>query len=92
MPPDFRSNGKASISENSLGCVTILQWFKRFDATFEPFCGAARLLKKTAHRTGICPKSRAKTNQVIKSLGWVGPLAPHLRGIRLGLVPAWGLT
>jgi len=91
MPPDFRSNGKASFSENSLGCVTILQWFKRFDATFEPFCGAARLLKKNTS-DGHLPKSRAKTNQVTKLLGWVGTLAPHLRGIRLGLVPAWGLT
>jgi hypothetical protein len=45
-----------------------------------------------AQMDGQLPKSKAKTNQVINSLGWVGPLASHLRGIRLGLVPARGLT
>jgi len=38
------------------------------------------------------PKSKAKTNQGSNSLGWIGPLVPHLRRVRLGLVPAWGLT
>jgi hypothetical protein len=33
MPPDTRSNEKARFSENSWRGVTILQWFKRFDAT-----------------------------------------------------------
>jgi hypothetical protein len=33
MPTDLRSNGKAGLFENILPGVTILQWFKRFDAT-----------------------------------------------------------
>jgi hypothetical protein len=33
MPPDSRSNEKARFSKNSWLGVTILQWFKRFDAT-----------------------------------------------------------
>jgi hypothetical protein len=37
MPPDSRSNEKARISKNSWGGVTILQWFKRFDAALG-FC------------------------------------------------------
>jgi hypothetical protein len=37
MPPDSRSNEKARFSENSWLGVTILQWFKRFDATLGLF-------------------------------------------------------
>jgi hypothetical protein len=33
MPPESRSNEKARFFENSWRGVTILQWFKRFDAT-----------------------------------------------------------
>jgi hypothetical protein len=33
MPAKSRSNGKAGFSENISVSVTILQWFKRFDAT-----------------------------------------------------------
>jgi hypothetical protein len=33
MPWNSRSNGKAGLSQNISGGVTILQWFKRFDAT-----------------------------------------------------------
>jgi hypothetical protein len=33
MRTQSRSNGKAGFSENNSGGVTILQWFKRFDAT-----------------------------------------------------------
>jgi hypothetical protein len=90
MPPDVRSNANARISENISGCVTILQWFKHVDPTLG--LSGSSVLHDTQW-TGKLPKwTEAKTNQVINSLGWVGPLASHLRGIRLGLVPARGLT
>jgi len=41
MLPDSRSNEKARFSENSWLGVTILQWFKRFDATLGLFAPLA---------------------------------------------------
>jgi hypothetical protein len=41
MLPDSRSNEKARFSENSWLGVTILQWFKRFDATLGLFARSA---------------------------------------------------
>jgi hypothetical protein len=56
MRTQSRSNGKAGLSENNSGGVTILQWLKRFGATlgFPPLPCAERLLKRPAQQTGTC--------------------------------------
>jgi hypothetical protein len=93
MPPDSRSNEKARFCENSWHGVTILQWCKRFDATLG-LCVLSALndYSEGLHLDGQLPKVQARRDKIVNSLGWMNPLAQHLQGFRLALVPAWGLT
>jgi hypothetical protein len=93
MPPDSRSNEKARFCENSWRGVTILQWCKRFDATLG-LCALSALndYSEGLHLDGQLPKVQARRDKIVNSLGWMNPLAQHLQGFRLALVPAWGLT
>jgi hypothetical protein len=93
MPTPKRSNGKAGFSQNNSGGVTILQWFKRFDAAL-----GFRLLLAPNDYSEELPRAQAiaqieaESDRAVNSLGWRRSLACRLRLCRLGLVAAWRLT